>query len=156
MAHLRLISDKPTPRPRRAPRRLMPEQRERLCVAFRSLHRLYGGWEAVAEEMGVTKSALVKAFGGRGGSMAMLVTAAGLLKVPVERLLSGELVGDACDRGGGACVLDRALDVRASLEEKHVDPLHRAPRIVLGERHVLDPLPVPSTGWVALCAILFS
>ncbi len=92
MAHLRIVSDRP--RARKTRPRLTKDQHERLCVALASLHRMYGTWGAVADDMGVTMGALMKALRGRGGSMAMVVVAAGLLRVPVERLLNGK-VADA-------------------------------------------------------------
>jgi hypothetical protein len=81
--------------------RLTADQRERLCTALRSLHRMYGTWHAVADDMGCTKEALMKTFTGQCGSMAMVVAAAGLLRVPVERLLSGSLAdADHCPSCG--------------------------------------------------------
>ena len=94
MAHLRLVTDKPRPHGRKPKLRLSLEHRERLGTALRSLHRMYGTWPAVAEDMGCTAEALKAVFTGRGGSMAMVVAAAGLLRIPVERLLSTS-IGDS-------------------------------------------------------------
>jgi hypothetical protein len=88
MAHLHLVTDTPRPRTPRPKLRLTRGQRERLGTALRSLHRMYGTWAGVADDMGCTPDALKGVFTGRCGSMAMVVAAAGLLRIPVERLLS--------------------------------------------------------------------
>jgi len=99
MAHLRIASDKP--RVRRPPPRLTKDQRERLCTALRSLHRMYGTWAAVADDMAVTKTALMMVFRGRCGSMTMVVAAAALLRVPVERLLNSSIAdAESCPSCG--------------------------------------------------------
>ncbi len=89
--HLRLVHpSKPTTR--KPPPTFTNEHREKLAIALRNLHGRYGRWQAVADEMGVTKAALMLVFRGKGGSMAMAYAAAALAKVPVERLLSGSIV----------------------------------------------------------------
>jgi hypothetical protein len=98
VTHLRLVSDKPSPRPQRShPNRLTREQRERLLLALQGLRRKYGTWALLAAEMGVCRDTLKGVKGGRSGSMATVVRAAQLACIPVERLLSGELAtADRC------------------------------------------------------------
>jgi len=98
--HLRLVHPaKPTvrkPRPR-----LTSEQRERLGTVIRNLHSIYGRWRVVANEMGMSEAALHRVVAGKAGSMAMVVRAAELANMSVERLLSGEIsAADNCPRCG--------------------------------------------------------
>jgi hypothetical protein len=65
-------------------------------VALRALHRLYGSWDAVANEMGVCVATLQKIPHGRTGTMATVVAAASLLHIPVERLLNGNVADAEC------------------------------------------------------------
>lgn len=96
MAHLRVVTDKPRARKPRRRLGLTAEQRERLSTALRTLHRIYGTWNALADEMGVCTATLQLVCSGRAGSMATLVAAANLLCVPVERLLNGSVVDAEC------------------------------------------------------------
>jgi hypothetical protein len=92
MADLRLVTDQPHPIPRKAPPPgLTKEQRGRLSAALNGLHARYGTWRAVANAIGLSESAVTKVRYGSCGSMAMVVRAAELLRIPVERLLDGEL-----------------------------------------------------------------
>jgi hypothetical protein len=91
---LRLVGSAPTPIVRKPRPRLTAEQRDRLAVVLRNLHRLYGTWRALAAEMGMSMTAVLGVLRGHKGSMAMAVRAAELSRIPVERLLSGG-IGDA-------------------------------------------------------------
>jgi hypothetical protein len=92
MVDLRLVTDKPQPKPSKAPPPgLTNDQRARLSAALQNLHGRFGTWQALADAMGLCISTLVKACRGRCGSMAMVVRAAELLHVPVEQLLTGTL-----------------------------------------------------------------
>jgi hypothetical protein len=99
MTHLRLVSD--AARVRKPPPRLTADQVERLGIALKNLHRLYGTWRALADEMGMSTPSLHRAVAGRNASFGMAVRAAELARVPVERLLSGSVAdADTCPECG--------------------------------------------------------
>ena len=97
MGHLRVVTDAPRTLVRRPPPRLSQVQLERLGAVLRNLHREYGTWAAVAAEMGVSRNTIHRALAGSRASMGLLVRAAELSNIAVERVLNGHLsAADIC------------------------------------------------------------
>jgi hypothetical protein len=73
-------------------RSLTDAERKQLRVLLRNLHRHFGSWPCLAEAMGVRWRALSSiASGKRRGSPGILLRAARIAGLPVERVLSGKL-----------------------------------------------------------------
>jgi len=98
MSHLRLVTDAPTQRRKSRPRlRFTDDERAKLATALRNLHRRYGRWRDLADAMSVSVPGLMSVLAGRSGSMKMAQRAATLAGIPLERLLSGEIMSaDSC------------------------------------------------------------
>jgi hypothetical protein len=101
--HLHLVGSEPIHRARKPRPTFSPEHRARLAVALKNLRRLYGTWAALADAMGINEGTLKNVNSGRCGSMTIVVRAAQVAGVPVERLLSGEITStNTCHRCGQA------------------------------------------------------
>jgi len=71
---------------------LTPEESSRLRVVLNNLHRFYRTWDELARAMGVCREAVTRVASGRHpGSPALLLRAARVSGLPLERILSGTL-----------------------------------------------------------------
>jgi len=90
------------PRTRKPRPSLTDAQRDRLSNVLKALHREYGSWRRLAEEMDYCEDALKRVVRSGTGSMIMAVRAAELSKVSLETLLSGAPAPGQCPHCGGA------------------------------------------------------
>jgi transcriptional regulator with XRE-family HTH domain len=95
---LRLVPPPGSGQEKRPPKNTKPclsltdAERERLRIVLRNLHVQHRTWPALAEAMGVAASVLVSITSGkRRGSPAVLLRAARVSGLPLERILSTSL-----------------------------------------------------------------